>query len=197
MWTVGGEQARSDVALARDRKKRQPGHVPETPIFHGPKDYLDLARSPEAWPDQLRDLVRSPYPFVMEAVAGHPSTPVDALISLVPAEIRTWNDGAIVVALVRNPTTPVEVLCRIPELVLPRLAVRDDQKAFRAGVALAERHDTPDEVLRNMVDDPRATTEFRKVVARDTTRPRLREQLLLDRSERVRRAAARGLPEVT
>jgi hypothetical protein len=40
-----------------------------------------------------------------------------------------------------------------------------------------------------MSADRRATTEFRKVVARETTRSVLREPLLSDRSEKVRRAA--------
>lgn len=165
------------------------------PEFHGPKDYLDLARSPEATPDRLRELARSPYNFVREAVAQHPAAPADALIAVLPIEITGWNDGATLVALVRNPNTPQAVLCSVPKLVLPRLAVRDDHRAFEAGVALAQRDDSPEDVLLAMVADARATTEFRKVIARETTHTRLLEELRSDRSERVRRAAARRRPE--
>lgn len=128
----------------------------------------------------------------MEAVARHPATPADTLASLLPPEPRSWNDNALVVALVRNPNTPVEVLRGVPELVLPNLANRDDHNAFEAGVALAERRDTPDEVLVALVSDPRGFTEFRKVLARQTTHDVLRQRLLLDRSEKVRRAALRS-----
>jgi hypothetical protein len=166
--------------------------MPAMPRFHGPKDYLDLARSPDATAEQLRQLARCPYNFVIEAVAGHPATPADALASILPADPQTWNDNATLLALVRNPNTPVEVLRRVPELVLPQLANRDDHKSFEVGVALAERDDTPDDVLAALVSDPRAFTEFRKVVARQTTHPTLRERLLSDRSEKVRRAALRA-----
>lgn len=175
----------------------QSGQVPEMPRFHGPKDYLDLARSPHATAEQLRELARSPYNFVIEAVAGHPATPADTLASIVPPEPQTGKDNAILLALVRNPNTPVEVLRRVPELVLPQLANRNEHYSFEAAVALAERDDTPDDVLVALVSDPRAFTEFRKVIARQTTHDMLRERLQSDRSEKVRRAALRSTDGTT
>jgi hypothetical protein len=158
--------------------------------LHGPKDYLDMARSAEATPEQLRELARSPYDFVIHAVALHPSTPADVLAALVPSDLRMWNDGAILDAIVRNRNTPESALRKIPGLVLSRLWDCNSQIVFGAGVALTKRDDTPEEVLVALVADARATTEYRKVVARETTRPSLREQLRSDRSEKVRRAAA-------
>lgn len=83
------------------------------------------------------------------------------------------------------------MLRKTAALVLPRLADRHDYKAFEAGVALAERPDTPEEVLAAMVTDKRATPEFRKVIARRTTHAPILELLKSDRSARVRRAAER------
>ena len=160
--------------------------------FHGPKDYLDLARSPEATGNDLRELARSQYEFVVQAVAEHDATPPDVLATLVPPDLTTWNRAAILAALVRNVNTPVNALRDVPELVLARLQDRDAQRPFEVGVALAERTDTPDELLIAMVSDARATTEFRKVIARQTTHPSLRAYLRSDRSDRVRRAADRG-----
>lgn len=161
------------------------------PGFHSPRDYLDLARSRQAAPDELRALASSEYDFVREAVATNPSTPPDVLAQLLPKTVNTWNDSLLLLALVRNQSTPTEVLEAVPGLVLSRLQVRDDHKSFEVGVALARRPDTPDEVLVTLISDERATTEFRKVVARETTHQGLRARLLTDPSERVRRAAER------
>lgn len=160
--------------------------------FHGPKDYLDLARSPEATSDELWELARSPYEFVVQAVAEHAATPPDVLATIVPTDLTTWNRAAILAGLVRNPNTTVDALADVPELVLSRLHDRDAQRPFEVGVALAERPDTPDELLIATVSDARGTTEFRKVIARQTTHPSLREYLRSDRSDRVRRAVDRG-----
>lgn len=159
--------------------------------FQGPKDYLDLARSPGATSTELRELARSPYEFVRQAVAEHGATPPDVLATLVPSDLTTWNRAAILAALVRNPNTPVNALRNVPELVLSRLRDRDAQRPFEVGVALAERSDTPHDLLIAMVSDPRATTEFRKVIARQTTHASVRDHLRSDRSDRVRRAADR------
>jgi len=155
------------------------------PVFHSPKDYLDLARSPQATPEQLRELARSPYEFVIEAVATHRSTPADVLSALVPAEIRTDSDGSVLVALVENPNTPETVLRQVPELVLPLLSARENHRTFAAGVALTERADTPEDVLIALVNDRRATPVFREVVSRRTAHPALRAQLQVDQSRRT------------
>jgi hypothetical protein len=165
--------------------------VSRLPGFHTPRDYLDLARSREASPDQFHALASSEYDFVLEAVATNPSTPPDVLAQLVPKMISTWNDSALLLLLIRNDNTPTEVLGAVPGLVLSRLEARDDQRSFEAGVALARRPDTPEEVLTALVSDERATTEFRQAVARETTHQRLRARLLLDSSEQVRLAAGR------
>ena len=164
------------------------------PGFHSPREYLDLARSPDATAGELRALAGSAYDFVREAVAANPSALPEVLASLLPKTIRSFNDSVLLLALVRNERTPAEVLAAVPALVLPRLGVRDDHKSFEVAVALAQRPDAPEDALAALVSDQRATTELRKVLARETTHGPLRERLLADRSERVRRAAASERP---
>ena len=159
--------------------------------FHGPKDYLDLARSPEATPDDLRFLAMSPYSFVVEAVAAHPATPVDVLDEIILRSVSTWSDQEIVLALAKNPHSTGAAFAAIASFVPTCLHIRDAHQVFHAGIVLFERDDVPDRVLFAMLDSDEVTTEFRKVAARQTTHPAVVERLLKDRSERVRRAAER------
>jgi hypothetical protein len=72
--------------------------------FHGPRDYLDLARSDKATPEDLRRLAESPYSFVVEAVAQNPVTPPEVLSQLVPASVTTWNEQSLLLALLDIPS---------------------------------------------------------------------------------------------
>lgn len=157
--------------------------------FHGPKDYLDLARSEAATSEELRQLASSPYSFVVQAVAEHPATPTEILAELLPASASTWNDTQLLLTLASHPGSTPDMLSRIAKAVPTGLHIRDLPLAFKAGIALFERADTPDEILIALLNDPRSTTEFRKVAARQTSHPEIIERLRVDRSERVRRAA--------
>jgi hypothetical protein len=119
--------------------------------FRGPKDYLDLARSPDATPDELRTLAQSEYPFVRLAVAEHPATPTDALDAIVPDTAEAWREQDTLLALARHPAASNRVLTALAALVLALLHERDIQLAFAAGVALYEREDTPGDVLLGLL----------------------------------------------
>ena len=138
--------------------------------FHGPKDYLDLARSSDATVDELRSLAASPYSFVLQAVAEHPNTPTDALGGLLPADPSTWNDYSLLAAVARHPNADGPLLRAIGDRVkLGDLREqRDPQRVFEAGIALFEQHNTPEDVLMALLNDDAATTQFRKVAARQT-----------------------------
>ena len=159
--------------------------------FHGPKDYLDAARDPAATPAELRELARSPYDFVWIAVAQHPSAPGDLLEELGSRGMSTENGTAMLLALAKHPNASTRLLEEIAESIPVLLHVRDLPSAFEVGVALSTRPDTPHEALAGLLTDSRATTEFRKVIARETTRHDVVELLRVDRSERVRRAIGR------
>ena len=167
----------------------EPEGLPQGP--RGPRDYLDLARSPSATEEQLRWLAGSPYSFVIEAVAQHPATPVDVLERLVPSDAKTWNDQSLLLALAEHPASSLAVLTSISRRVPHLLHERDAQPGFAAGIALFRRLDTPEELLLQLLDDPDVTTEFRKVAARETEHERVLDRLRHDRSERVRSAAGR------
>ena len=159
--------------------------------FHSPRDYLELARSPDATPEQLAELAETPFDFVHVAVAEHPATPTQVLERLLPTELARWNDQAMIVALARHPSSSSSILRSIAQFLPEALHRRDGQHTFKAGVELFRRHDIDFEILRVLLDDPRTTTEFRKVAARETTRGDVLEKLGEDRSEKVRRAAAK------
>ena len=158
----------------------------------GPKDYLDLAKSPSATEEQLRWLAGSPYSFVVEAVARHPTTPRDVLERLVPSAATSWNDQSLLLALAEHPASSPAVLTTIARQVPRLLHERDSQLGFSAGIALFRRPDMTEAVLLEILDDPDVTTEFRKVAARETAQQGLvLDRLRHDPSERVRGTAER------
>lgn len=158
--------------------------------YRGPKDFLEAARDPATMADELDELAVSPYSFVRTAVAAHPNARSATLDRLVPASLDTYPDSELLEALTSNPNCATETLGRVGDLLMGRLnAGRDNQVAFSAGIALFSRPDTPSDVLLRLLGDESTSTEFRKVVARDTTRPDVISILRQDRSERVRNAA--------
>lgn len=159
-------------------------------MFHGPKDYLDAAKDPAATADDLHELAHSDYVFVDIAIASHRSTSPETLRHLLTkADRDDWNGDELLRALASNPNTSPDVLALISERVPRLLHERDRQQGFAAGVAVSQRPDTPLGALVLLLNNPQTTTEFRKVVARETNRPDLLAILRGDRSERVRRAA--------
>jgi hypothetical protein len=159
--------------------------------FHGPRDYLDAARAADATSEELAVLARSEYDFVRLAVAEHPASTAAVLQLLVPESSETWNDQALLLALAAHPNSPLDVLEQVAQRVPSTLHNRDRPLGFAAGIELFKRADTPLSLLFTLLEDEQVTTEFRKVAARETTRGEVVEVLLADRSERVRRAAAR------
>jgi len=156
--------------------------------FHGPRDYLDLAESPTATTEELRLLAESDYSFVRVAVARHPSAPVDVLDRLFA---RDPGDIWLMHALATHPAASRELLSAIATHVPKLLHERDTQSAFAAGIALYSHPNASDEALLELLDQPQVTTQFRKVAARETNHPAALERLQRDRSDVVRRAAAR------
>jgi hypothetical protein len=154
----------------------------------GPRDYLDLAESSTVTADELRSLAESPYSFVLVAVARHPSTPADVLHRLFA---RAPDDLRLVAALAAHPRARPDLLAAIATAVPPILHERDAQDGFAAGISLFSHPNAPDDALLGLLDHPQVTTQFRKVAARETTHPAVLERLRHDRSETVRRAAAR------
>ena len=159
--------------------------------FHGPKDYVDAARDPATTPVELRELARAPYDFVHLAVAQHPSAPTDLLDQLLPSSPSTWNDTEMLLALATHPHSSSRLLTKIGNAIPELLHVRDRPLAFEVGIALSTRSDTPHQVLTDLLTSHRTTTEFRKVIARETTRDDVIRLLRDDPSERVRRAIER------
>ena len=160
--------------------------------FSGPKAALEAAQAPDATTELLRDLAASEYPFVRAAVARHPATEIAVLEALLPTRIESERDVEIGAALASNPRTPAAVLAVLGDFARARLGEpREAPWAFDLGVRVCLHPGTPAETLRTLFEAPRAPTQFRKVVARDSGRSEIRELAARDRSETVRQALTR------
>ena len=71
--------------------------------FHSPRDYLDAARDPAADAELLAGLATVPYQFVHEAVAEHPNTRDETLLTLVPDALVNWGDHSLLRKVVAHP----------------------------------------------------------------------------------------------
>lgn len=161
--------------------------------FHGPKDYLDAAKNPDATAEQLHDLAQTRWSFVDLAIASHETaTPETLRHLLAKADFNAYSGSELLLAIASNPSAPADVLILVSEHVPELLHKRDRQNAFAAGVALSLRQDTPLDALAELLTHDQVTTEFRKVVARETNRPDVLTILAADQSERVRNAARRN-----
>jgi hypothetical protein len=160
--------------------------------FAGPREALEAAESPDASLGTLNELSGSEYTFVRTAVARHPRTPATVLRALQPATIEGEPDAALAVAIAEHRSTPPVTLAALAELTADRLGnPREAGWAFRLGVALCRHPNTPPDAIRRLLQHERALTQFRKVVARESDRTDVAALLATDRSEVVRRAAAR------
>jgi len=160
------------------------------PKYHSPKEYLDVARSPETSPRELRILAQSAYDFVLTAVAWNPNTEADVLTTLIPQHIESWDEQDRARAIAQHPHTPEETLDMLAERLFPILNKgRGHTLGLQAGVALCENPKTPWSAIQAIFQDHRVSTDFRKLVVHGTQRRELLELLLHDRSEVIRRRA--------
>lgn len=171
--------------------------------FHGPKDYLDAARSLETTPDELDDLSNSEFGFVRKAVAANPRTRVKTLLKMIPEEIPkggdddAWRIQELALEIARNPNLTVELLTVLAQKFMPALdKVRTHHLAFHAGVFFCSDPRVPFSVIESIVNPERSTKWFRRVVARETKRKDVLELLAQDSSVKVTKKAQERLLEL-
>lgn len=166
--------------------------------YHGPKDYLEAAKSSKTSADELNKLARSEHGFVRVAVAANHNTPVETLSFLVPDKIRTRREQELALALAQNPSVPAEILAILGQKLLPVLDNgRNHQVGFQTGIVLSSNAKTPMDTLQFILDEEKSAMQFRKVVARETNRKDVVELLLQDRSEKVRKQAENRIRELS
>jgi hypothetical protein len=160
--------------------------------FVDPREALDAARSLETTATVLRELATYHHAFVRAAVACHPATEPDVLSALLPAKLDERRFAEIAVALAGNPRTPATSLSRLAAATAPLLGQpREHELAFELGVLLCGHPETPFASVQLLLMSRGATSQFRKVVARETARADVLALLHDDRSEIVQRALAR------
>lgn len=96
--------------------------------YTDPKAALEAARSLSISESDLRVLAASPWNFVREAVAENPLTPLDTLEALQPAALLLENDFRIAKSLLRNPSSPRDLvanIARLEEKVILQFAPRN------------------------------------------------------------------------
>ena len=111
----------SDVSVAR--------------VTHGPKDY-QLAAQSSRDPVLLARLAELDYPFVKLAVAENAATAPATLAALIPAGQATWNDRALLLRVVKNPSADADVLAAAAERVAGALA--RGERPYSVAITLAE-----------------------------------------------------------
>jgi len=162
--------------------------------YHGPKDYLDAAKSPDTSLAELRELARAPYSFVVTAVARNPNTESDVLTALIPRRIESSNEQELAEAIVQHPNASADALEILAERLVPMLDNgRGHQVGFEAGVLLCSSPMVSIRTIAAILNSKDVAVQFRKVVARETHRRDVLEILLADRSEIVRRRAQKSI----
>ncbi|MHC4741783.1 MAG: hypothetical protein ACYS8Z_07730 [Planctomycetota bacterium] len=188
--------------------------------YHGPKEYLEAAKSPDATLEELRELAKSPYDFVRVAVvrhpkcdmdllrelakssygsvrvaiARHPKCDMDLLLSLIPENLdKSW-DQELAIIVIENPNTPSEVLSSLAELFMGFVySHAEDHGRFQGALSLCCDRRIPIDDIARLLQGERTSKHFRRIVARETRRRDVLDILLSDRSEIVRRRATKTL----
>lgn len=157
---------------------------------HPSTDSFELASSDYVSEDEVADLAKSEYPWVVQAVAANERTPASVLRSLAPERLVRETDVDLARALLRNPALPPEVIGRLALDLMSALDPHHFGAEFEAVIRVFARTDAPAEALLQVLTHPSATRHFRSEVARVAVSPRVRATLAADRSGRVRDALA-------
>lgn len=158
---------------------------------HPSTDDFELASADFVSEDELTELARSEYPWVVQAVAANERAPGSVLRELAPERLDRETDVDLARALLRNPALPPEVIGRLLLDLMSALDPHHFGAEFDAVVRVFTRADAPDDALLQVLTHPSATRHFRIEVARVAVNPRVRAILAADRSGRVRDAATR------
>jgi hypothetical protein len=156
--------------------------------YHGPKDYLDAAKSLETSAEELKYLAKSEYDFVKTAVARNPNSSEEVLELLLPTNLESWTQQELASAIAGNIITSPQTLKDLANDLIPFLNNgRGNNMAFEAGINLCCNSNTPIEAIQTVLTSEKTATQFRKSVAGKTNRRDVLNFLITDRSEAVKK----------
>jgi hypothetical protein len=151
--------------------------------YHGPRDYLDAAKSLNTPIDELVRLASSEYPFVRLAIAENPNTPSFALSQVLPEPSKGIGRADITKAVaIRKDASPI-LLEQIAETVRAnRWQSRRVIGPISVVAALCCNKATPIEAIQLLIMPETIKPRLRKIVARKTRRKDVLNLLLADPS---------------
>ena len=163
--------------------------------YSGPKDRLDVALSPDTPSEELADLSRSPLTFVREAVSENPSAAESVLDELLPSVLSSEDDFRICTALVRNPSLTPDRAKRILERIVDSKTQIEPRRYYATMLVdtFARSEIVPSELLRTLANEKVFPNGVRRRLAAPGVRPELLKLLANDRSEVIRKRAAKAL----
>ncbi|MES9536317.1 hypothetical protein [Actinomadura sp. NPDC000600] len=135
-------------------------HDEVPPRFRTPADYLDAASALHTDMQTFLHLARCPYPFVWQALASNPRTPVDVLADLSSKRDSAWNDGLLLRLLAEHPNADREVLLRVMAEIEARL-LSSTTRPYAAVLALATRQELQPDELHHLAALPGASARMR------------------------------------
>ena len=120
--------------------------------YHGPKDYLDAAKSLQTSAEELKHLATSDYDFVKVAVAQSHNSTEEVLDLLLPIIYESWTGQEVASAIAENPKTSAKTLQTLTENLIPFFNNgRGNDMAFKAGINICCNLNTPIESIESLL----------------------------------------------
>jgi hypothetical protein len=161
--------------------------------YDGPKARKSAAENPETPLDELRELARSDLGFVRAAVAANPNVTAEIIESLTPFVLTSDDDYLVTSVLARRIDLPTTVQKRILRLLDPELEKVQPRDFYRKllfeKVFENESFDLSDQT--ELLENPQFPTFLKIDILSTKVRREIAQQLVSDKSERVRDKAGR------
>ncbi len=163
-------------------------------IYHTPKDLLDSAQSEETPSEELDYILSKEYSFLKVAVAKNRNTSPITLKGLIPSIMESYRNQEIALAMAENPNVTNDILELLLHKIIPVLDNgRGHQIGFEAGIKVCNNSKLSIEPVMRAMQNSLVSMQFRKVLARETSRLDILNLLCCDKSEKVRKRAVENL----
>ncbi|GAA4609148.1 hypothetical protein BJY16_007186 [Actinoplanes octamycinicus] len=130
-----------------------------------PVHYRDVVADPRLDREGLRELARSPYPFVRSAVVTCPRADAATLAAVPVDDLDRWTRNSVLRDLARHPNADRPLLLTV--LGRTRALLEDlDSRPYAAVLELAARPELTDAEIRALIEMPGASRRVRTAARR-------------------------------